>query len=427
VIGSGLVAALEIALIGGANLGDYWHPPIADYAHTALTNPDNAGFALWALVTGHFALAADAQPVMGAVSLAFRAPFAALGHALGGLGTEYRFGAFACLWVLALVAFAIPARASGLRWTTRVLAAAVILLSGAVVDAIRSGHPEELLAAALACAGVWAAASGRPLVAGATLGLAIGTLQWTAVALVPALLATTNARLRLVGSALVVGAVFALALPIANPHAYRGQARTLSHWKRVYDTSAWRPFATQRRIVFSTGGRDNEQRTVYFMPGRLDRGAALILAGALAVGLGALVHVRRRNALLGLDALALLSAVLFLRSFLDPANIEYYAVPAFTALAAWEVLAARRPPVIALAITILDAITFKGAIGRAALSEVVYLTWSCALLAYLLVICLRTGSTRETPRGPRLLRRDPRASLRPRALATNSSQEPRSP
>src|SRR2546423_5128412 len=68
-------------------------PSLGDYIEANTSNPDNAAPAIHALIHGHIGRVPSVQPVMGPVSILIRAPFAALGHALGGRKLEYRLGA----------------------------------------------------------------------------------------------------------------------------------------------------------------------------------------------------------------------------------------------------------------------------------------------------------------------------------------------
>src|SRR5205823_9888902 len=84
-------------------------PSLGDYIEANSSNPDNAAPAIDALIHGHIGRVPSVQPVMGPVSILLRAPFAALGQAVGGRTLEYRMGALACLWLLAALAFVIAA------------------------------------------------------------------------------------------------------------------------------------------------------------------------------------------------------------------------------------------------------------------------------------------------------------------------------
>jgi hypothetical protein len=63
------------------------------------------------------------------------------------------------------------------------------------------------------------------------------------------------------------------------------------------------------------------------------------------------------------EGLLLLMLALLLRAVLDPWDISYYAVPFLTALVAWETLARGRPPVIALAGTLVAWLVLEGTSG----------------------------------------------------------------
>ena len=95
-----------------------------------------------------------------------------------------------------------------------------MMLSPMTIGARLGGHPEELLAGALCVGAVLGALHDRPLLAGALLGLALGTKQWTLVAVVPVFIACRAGRIRMLAVAAAVGAPLALAVPLAaRPHS----------------------------------------------------------------------------------------------------------------------------------------------------------------------------------------------------------------
>jgi Glycosyltransferase family 87 len=321
---------------------------------------------------------------MGLTSIVLRAPFAALGDALGGQLSTYRLGAFACLWTLAGLALALALalrRESELgAWITVPL----LMLNPITTTAVTSGHPEELVLAASAAAGVWLAARGLAQSGGALTGVAIGVKPFGGFAFIPALLATRRQAGQVAIVALVVGALLTLPLPAFAPHVYIDGGKTIARHKRIYAASIWWPVGNDRRLVFSTG-QGPETQTLREMPGGLDRGTSTLAGALFALTAGLLVALRRRDDL-GFDALALLAAVFFARAFFDSENLEYYAAPALAALAAWEVLGRRRPPLLTAVVVALDLLTFHAGLGRAGLQATIFLLWVLPLTGYLLAV-----------------------------------------
>jgi hypothetical protein len=99
----------------------------------------------------------------------------------------------------------------------------------------------------------------------------------------------------------------------------------------------------------------------------------------LAVPLSALAA--RRKA----DPLLLLALLLLLRCVLDPWNNTYYVLPCVLALAAWEPMRHRRPPLLALATVVATFITMERIFDVAPLDVVAacYLAWSLPLAGLL--------------------------------------------
>src|SRR5947209_3243457 len=172
-VGLALVPALVTRTTGDYNL--------PAFMRSAGDNPAPAIVAL-----SHFDLTrfATVQPLMGLTSLVLRAPVVAISAPLGaGWMLQYRLGTILCLLPLALLAVALGRRRPAL---TVAAPAALLLLAGpATLSALGSGHPEELLAAALATGAVLLAHRDRALSAGVCLGLAVATKQWAVIALVP--------------------------------------------------------------------------------------------------------------------------------------------------------------------------------------------------------------------------------------------------
>lgn len=379
-----VVTVLAGAAIAGALIA-VRRPDAGDYARLIGGNPDNPGEAIWALAHLHFARASGAQPLMGASSLVLRAPFAAIGDALGGIRLEYLLGAFACVWPLAVLALAVGAQAR--RRHSLLIAAATaafVVLAPSVTQAISVGHPEELLLAATATGGAWAAARSRAIAAGALTGTAIGTLPFGIAALIAAALATRASRATTLAVAVLVGLLLVAPLPLSAPHTYLDRNREIANAQRVYPQSLWWWAGHDRALRVDLGGGDVAHTTVRMLPGGVDRGTALIVAAGLGLAAAGLALARARGGALGYDALALLAVLFLLRSAFDPKNLEYYLVPAIVALIAWEVLARARPPIVALAASALEVVIFRHLRSHDALAATAFMLWFGALAGYLL-------------------------------------------
>src|SRR5436309_630175 len=77
----------------------------------------------------------------------------------------------------------------GQPFRAQVAVAALIVAGPLTFSALKWGHPEELLAAALCVGGAIAAVRGRVLVGGLLLGLALATKEWAWLALLPVAIA----------------------------------------------------------------------------------------------------------------------------------------------------------------------------------------------------------------------------------------------
>ena len=376
-----LAIASGVVAIAQPTLGDY------GTAHMG-SNPDNAAPAMAAIARGDLARVPHVQPVMGPVSLVVRAPFAALGQALGGRTLEYGLGAVACLWALAALALVLAGRVRR-RDGGVVAPAAVVLLLVAnplTLGALDAGHPEEVLAGALAAAAVLAAAEDRATLTGILLALGVATKPWAALAVPPALHALKGGHRRALGLTVGIAAALVAPLLLADAHPLVHGSRELAGAVRVYPASAWWPLADAvhaRNLAHVHGAH------AWAMPWGLTRSAGQLVVGALALGAG-LVHLRRWRALPLDVALAFLAALLLARSALDPMNLAYYALPFLVALVAWETTRRRGLPVVSALVAVAGWATLLHPRPDAALACALYLAWSLPLLAYL--------ATRGAPR-----------------------------
>ncbi len=381
-IAAGALAAL---LAAATPLGvDYAGPP------SALC--DCPAAPIRALAGGHLRQFFATQPVMGSLSLVVRAPFAALGLQLGS-GSErelYRLGAFPCLLAAGLLAAYLLERMRELgRPPAACLIAAGLVAVNPLTDrALRYGHPEEILAAALVVGAVLAASRRRPLLAGALLAAAFATKQWALLAAVPVLIAA--ARPQRVRCALAAaGGAALLIVPMAAADLHRFvQANHGAGLvgAGVMPTNVWFAFGHDVPVVITASGWASAPRA---LPAALAAAShPLILATGFAL---ALVWWRTRRDAEPEDVLALLALILLVRCLLDPMTNSYYHLPVLMSLAAWEGLRRERGPILTVATTLLIALTM--AVGNSGLTGIqlnrLYLAWALPLAGVLGLLAFR--------------------------------------
>ncbi|HEV2592932.1 MAG TPA: glycosyltransferase 87 family protein, partial [Gaiellaceae bacterium] len=191
------VAAMALAaLVQRASFGDY---------------EQDAGPALRALIHGHVGRALGEQPLMGSFAVLARAPFALLASLAGAGETGiYRAGTAACALALAALSVHLARRSDRRAWAPAL--PLIVLLNPASLSAVQSGHPEELLAAALLVAALLAV-DRSIVVSGLLLGLAVATKQWAVLGIGPALWLVPAGR-RMLAAATAAGTAFLLTLPL---------------------------------------------------------------------------------------------------------------------------------------------------------------------------------------------------------------------
>jgi hypothetical protein len=356
----------------------------------------DAGPPLDALRHGHLGSFFANDALMGPFALVARAPFVALAS-LGGGASEldvYRLGVIPCVLAAATLGFFLARamdRAGQPRYACWV-AAALFVANPVVIKAVRFGHPEEILGAAL-CAGAVLAAVQRRIVAGAVLfGLALATKQWAIVAVAPIALAVVVCRLpRIRFAAIALGAAAAVALPffVADPGGLvavqRQAAKTdTASWQPASPFSVWYPFATTRVVPIRPldGKTEVVVRPVPDWVAGVAKKLIVLLPFLLVVPL-----FRRRDRLGPTDALLFLAFVFLLRSLLDPVDNPYYHLPFLFALLTWEGLSRRGIPIVALFTffvwdfqpRLVDLASWQPYTAYA----VVYLAWAIPLLAWM--------------------------------------------
>jgi hypothetical protein len=341
--------------------------------------------AVSALAQGEIGRFFDLQPVYGSIEPLVQAPFVALSLALGGGELlAYRLAVLPCLLALALLALALG-RSMHERGRAPLACAGVsvlVLVNPATLAAIKLGHPEELLCAALAVGSVLVAARGRPGVSALLLGLAIATKQWALLAVAPALLATpAGTRLRVALTATAVTAALLAPLALSSPDRFAtntkvAQARTVN----VSRFSVWWPLSrTEVRIMRL--GDEARPVTVHRLPADV---TALGRPAAVALSLLLALAAWRRGRRTGDDALALMALALLLRCILDPRDHDYYHVPVLVCLLAWESRRRSGLPLLApLAAAALWATFEQPLLAHAAVDNAFYLGWTLVIAGVL--------------------------------------------
>ena len=351
-------ALAMLGLIGVVALS--WHRgTIGDYQGEAAP-------AVNALARLDFHDAIAHQANMGPFSVILRAPLAALTHALGaGEAVTYRIGAIPCIAAGGLFGLAL------VRWFPKAEnSSALILLAVATPaagEALRYGHPEEILAAAMSVGAVVASFRGKYLWAAVLLGCAIATKQWALLAVGPAMLAAGRRNWwRVAAGPCAVAALFVLPFAIAD----------------------WQKFEAATREAASAPTRPLFQDWWYLLGHDLSYDFAQKTKPAIvlsAIPLTLLALSRRRVA----DSVLPLLALLFvLRCTLDPQTQYYYHLPLLLTLLAWDVRVGRTLPWTNLATNAALIVTNSyllgptpGATHRA---SVFYFLWTAVLTAYLL-------------------------------------------
>jgi Glycosyltransferase family 87 len=318
-----------------------------------------------ALAHGHFLRFLQLAPAYGG-SLIERAPFALLpGLWGGGSLAVYRMVALPCLLAVAALAVWLCARmrAEGRPVLARAMVVGICVANPLALSALEVGHPEELLGACLCVGAVLFASRGRPLWAGALLGLAIANKEWALIAVGPVLLALPRppdreargafARRPIViciaSSCIVVAAIFTPLLLVAKgSFVANTSAATVPLGKLFQPWQLWWFLGSHAAPVHGTFGVP--------LPGYRTGPAwaeaiSHPLIVAVGIGLAIAVWLQHRHQQRGVSersAMLLLALVLLARCVLDTWNTGYYMLPCAVALLAWDVRGARRLPLVAL-------------------------------------------------------------------------------
>jgi hypothetical protein len=383
-----------------------------------------------ALAHGHVLDFLRLAPAYGG-SLVERAPFALLpGLWGGGQLAVYRMVAVPCLLAGALLGVWLCARmrTAGASPLWQALALAVCVANPLTLGALELGHPEELLGACLCVGAVLLAARGQAIWAGVLLGLAIANKEWALVAAGPALLALPRdaepslsnrapsragalLRARALGrcqailclmSATAVTAVVLAPLVLVSSGGFASSTRAAASPATNIIFKPWQVWwFLGHHGALALGPGDVHNPSYRVGPTWVSAIThPLVLASALVIA-GALWLRNRRTALSEQQALLALALVLLLRCVLDTWDEIYYLLPFVLALLAWELSwGARRPPVLALASTVLAWTSFQWLPSHGASPDAqaaLFLAWTLPLAA---MLALRLYAT---PRGTELL------------------------
>lgn len=378
--------ASMLGLVGASLYLALTAPLGADYPGPPCDVCDFAGPPIESLSRGEVGEFFSLQPVMGSVSLVLRAPFVALARVLGGgekLG--YQLGALACLLLAAGFAWLLM-RAMARRGQSRaaqVVVAALVIGGPLSVQALKWGHPEELLAAGLCIGGVIAAVRQRPTLAGVLIGLAFATKLWAWLAFLPALMVVaTGARLRFCAFAAGVAALLVVPMFLGDPGRFMDQ---IHHYgvpgNGLTPTNVWWVYGHEAGEAISS----ERTMTGYALPALIGR-LSHILVVVVALGLTALYWWKRRDRE-PIDVLQLVALIFLLRCLLDPLTYSYHHIPFFVALVAYEGLRRRGLPWVSLVVAGFVLYMTKEVAPEAWHDPTVlnrwYLAWSIPVAAYL--------------------------------------------
>ncbi len=333
---------------------------------------------------------------MGLTSILLRLPAVMIAHAAGAnTAGEYRAGALMCFVAAALVCiwlawYALEAGVAG-----SAVAALLVLFAAAIVwsRAAFFGHPEEPLAAALAIAAVVQAHRGRWLAAGILLGLAIGTKEWALLA-APAVAFAGSADVwrRMAVPAVVVTALMIAPFLIGNPTAFRAAHEAARAGQEHTNTPAniWFRFGHKELVAQDAGGTAYAIYPSDFV-GRNARPLVFLICLLTAP------LYFRRHGFGSLEVLGLVAFLFLLRVVLDTQTFSYHHVPMLMAVAAWEVIARRRFPFVAIAAAAAFQLTARVVAPdlSADAFNALYLAWTLPLAAYLAVAVLGPASDRR--------------------------------
>jgi hypothetical protein len=316
---------LPVLLAGSAALLAFANSSLGDY-------PVDAAPAVDALSGGDLSAYLSAHPIMGPFATLVQAPFALFAS---GEVVRYQLACLPCLFAIAALGWYL-ARLAGRRGAGvlgQLLIALLCLVNPLTLEALGSGHPEELLTAALAVGAVVVATQGQAGRAALLLGLAVASKQWAVIAIFPVLMALPSRRIWTAALAAAVVAAFSLPALIASPSAFfdvQGNAASGGRIASIW--SLWFPVSPES-VRHLGDGLTNSVHEVPPALAPLTHPLIVILVLALPL---ALWGWRGRFGLDASRAIALLALLALLRCALDPVDNLYYHEPLLIALLAWD-------------------------------------------------------------------------------------------
>jgi hypothetical protein len=362
-----------------------------------------------ALVAGHVGRFLQLAPTYGG-SLIMRAPLVlitTLWH--GGEDAIFRASAVPCLAAAGALGLWLSARmrAKGASTVACLLTLLLCVANPLIFPALKTGHPEEILGAALCAAAVLCALDDRPMWAGVLLGLAIANKEWAVIAAGPVLVALPRARVRaMLVSGVTAGALMAPFI-LGSSGGFVGATTSAGlNAGPIFQPWQWWWFF---------GSHVHPAKGVHYNAAEIYRSAPLWIGRfghtvpvAIVAPLTALYAWLRRGASRRRphDALLLLALVLALRCVLDPWDISYYSLPCLFAIVSWESLGARRLPVASLTATFAAWVTLIETGGSALnlavnIQALVFILASVPLVLALAVAVFAPGTARLLTRRTR--------------------------
>ncbi len=404
------MAALGVACMSWLGLyGFAWN----DYENEAQP-------AMQALLHGHFERFAQLAPAYGG-SLLLRAPFAFLVKLWGGGSLAvYQAVSIPCLVAAGVLGLRLCSqmRRAGDGRLARALALSLCVANPIALRAIELGHAEELLGASLCVGAVLLAAacpqpaSGRrvlqprAILAGVLVGLAIANKEWALIALGPVLLALPAGRLQMLAAASLVAGALMAPIALLGSSFVSATGGSASSASTIFQP--WQAFwflGSHGALVHGLFGNPKPgYRTGPSWAGPISHPLIIFCGAALPLALwwrrsGGTSQTPGRLAIEPSDALLLLCLLMLLRCMLDTWDNVYYTLPLLLSILAWEVEVFRRPPAIALCVTVLCWASFQWlpTVASPDLQAAFFLCWTAPLAVVMALRLYRPGF--RLPRG----------------------------
>lgn len=354
--------------------------------------------ALQALRDGSVAEFLALLPAYGG-SLVLRAPFALAPDLWGGEDLAlFRSVALPCLVAGAWLGVVLWRRTEALGAGRRAALVALALCAAnpLALRAMEIGHPEELLGAVLCVAAVLCAGAGRPVLAGALVGLAVANKPWAIIAVAPVVLTLPAGRSRALAAAAGTAAAVLAPLWLLGSSAIAQSGAAARDAGAIFQPwQVWWFLGEHGQQISGLLGEKPGYRAAPGWVGQVARPLVVLVPLALCLALATRIRNRPWT-----DGLLLLALVLLLRCLIDPWNVVYYELPFVLALLAWEVHARPGVPAISVTVTLLCWVTLEQLpdVLSADLQAGAFLLWSVPLAFALLAHLMRPLPAREAAR-----------------------------